>query len=177
MKKRDNRGVTLVELIIVMAILGVIIGMTGFGLGMITKKPVDECAKKIEMALNQNRTNAMGNTEAWLEFYMENDRAAVREKLVSSVRDAGHPVEKVRESVIGAKEVKVRLYYKVGNSESWVELDSVRRIGFQRDTGSLTGEADGRVYTRIEVYKGTYSPTGYMRTIELDALTGKVRLR
>ena len=39
MKKRDNRGVTLVELIIVMAILGVIIGMTGFGLGMITKKP------------------------------------------------------------------------------------------------------------------------------------------
>lgn len=72
MKKKDNRGVSLVELIIVIAIMSIIIGMTGYGLSLVSNKPVDECAKKIEMALNRNRTNAMGKKEAYIEFYLDN---------------------------------------------------------------------------------------------------------
>ena len=183
MRKMDDRGVSLVELIIVMAIMGIIIGITGYGLGMVSRKPVDECAKKIEMILNQNRTNAMGSTEAWVELYLNNaadKRVTVRTHVLNNTR-GGIPDPKETEAIIGADGVGVRLFYKTGSGESGIDLGvEPQKIGFKRDSGSLTsgsdrdgnnGNADGRIYTRIEIYKGTY-----VRTIELDKLTGKVKL-
>ena len=179
LRRKDNRGVSLVELIIVIAILGVIIGVMGYGMGMVSKKPVDECAKKIEMILNQSRTGAMGSTEAWVELYLNNAadrRVTVKTHLLNNTR-GGIPDPKETESVIGGAGVGVRLYYNTGGGESGMDLGTEhQKIGFKRDSGSLTsgvdrvgnhGNAGGRVYTRIQIYKGTY-----VRTIELDKLTG-----
>ena len=182
-KKKDNRGVSLVELIIVLAIMGVVIGVMGYGLGMVSRKPVDECAKKIEMILNQNRTGAMGSTEAWVELYLNNatdKRITVKTHLLNNTRE-GTADPKETEAVIGADGVGVRLFYNTGSGESGIDLGTEhQKIGFKRDSGSLTsgtdkdgnnGNTGGRVYTKIEIYKGTY-----IRTIELDKLTGKVKL-
>lgn len=175
LKKEDNRGVSLVELIIVMAIMGVIIGVTGYGLGLVSKKPVDECAKKIEMVLNQNRTNAMGNTEAWVELYLKDGRVTVLEHLKNNIRGEENAIEKNKETVVGANGVKIRLYYRNGAGEAWADLGTDhKKIGFKRDSGSLTGDV---VYTRIVVYKGSDPSTGHIRTIELEELTGKVTLQ
>lgn len=173
MKKEDNRGVSLVELIVVIAIMGIMIGVMGYGLGMVSKKPVDECAKKIETILNQNRTNAMGNTEAWVELYLNNDsdkRVTVKTHLLNSTRE-GLPDLRETEAVIGASDVGVRLYTDA--SDPGITLGTGhRRISFKRDSGSLAGDETGKVYTIIEIYKGSY-----VRTIELDRLTGKVKLK
>ena len=76
-RKKDNRGMTLVEIIIVLALMTVIAGMAGYGLSLVSNKPVQECTKKVEMALNRNRTNSMGKKEAWVEFFIEKDRKSV----------------------------------------------------------------------------------------------------
>lgn len=44
--KKDNRGVSLVEIIVVIAIMAVLVGVTSYGLSLISGKPVDECAKR-----------------------------------------------------------------------------------------------------------------------------------
>lgn len=169
MKKRDNRGMTLVELIIVIALMSIVIGITGYGLGLVTKKPVDECAKKIEMALNRNRTNAMGKKECYIEFYMDNNRVTMYEYMV----DASGNVQ-TSTAVIGAADVKMRLFYQDGST---VDLDGThRRIAFTRDSGSLS-DVYGTICTKIAVYKGDYSSTTNIRTIELEELTGKVTMQ
>lgn len=161
--RMDERGVSLVELIIVMAIMAVIVGMTGFGLGMISNKPVDECAKKIEMLLNRNRTTVMGKKDAWLEFYLNDGRVTVQEIII----EANGTTKRIGDSVtIGADNVGMRLTY-AGNT---LELDTThRKIGFRRDSGSLESKEGDFIYTKIEIYKGSYS-----KIITINELTGKV---
>lgn len=180
MKKKDNRGMSLVELIIVIALIGIIIGVTGYGLALVSKKPVDECAKKIEMVLNQNRTNAMGTTEAWVEFYLNSDnRVTVTEHLKNNARGDANAIVKNAETVIGARGVNLRFYYGTGTGD-YVDVNTSeppRKIGFRRDSGSvIEDEVIHKTYIKIVVYKGTDPSAGHIRTIELDGLTGKVTL-
>lgn len=179
-KKKDNRGMSLVELIIVIAIMGAVIGVTGYGLTLVSKKPVDECAKKIEMALNQNRTNAMGSTEAYVAFYLnDKNRVTIKQHFLNSARGSGSsPRDTI--TVIGANGVGVRLYAGEGTPPVDLQVvtdadatDNMRKIGFRRDSGSVIGiDSENKVYTKIEVYKGTY-----VKTIKIDPLTGKVKLQ
>lgn len=174
MGKRDNRGMTLVEIIIVLALMTVIAGLTGYGLSLVSNKPIQECTKKVEIALNRNRTNSMGKKEAWVEFYIKDGRVTVLEHTLSG-RTGATPLE--TETTIGDRDVNMRLTYSDG---SVVPLDGThRRIAFARDSGALVGDDvanPDRVCVKIEIFKGTYSSTGYKQTINLVPLTGKVTI-
>ena len=168
--KKDNRGMTLVEIIIVLALMTVIAGLTGYGLSLISNKPVQECTKKVEIALNRNRTNSMGKKTAYVEFYINDDGRVTVYEYTLSGRAGAVPLE--TKTTIGDKDVNMRLTYSDG---SVVPLDGThRRITFARDSGALVGDETGRVCTKIEIFKGTYSSTGYKQTINLIPLTGKV---
>lgn len=174
-KKTDNRGLSLVEIVLVIALMVIITGITGYGLSLIGHKPVEECARKVEIALNQNRTNSMGKKVAYLEFYMTADGRAAFREYSQSARESD--VREGTEAVIGAADVKMRFVYKNAAGEV-VEPKTVLgtdhiRVSFKRDSGSLVEETDGLVLDRIEVYKGE----GYVKTISIDKLTGKVTLQ
>lgn len=170
MKKKDNRGMSLVEIILVIGLMTIIAGMTGYGLNLISKKPVQECARKVEIALNQNRTNSMGKKVAYLEFYMKDGRVAFREYSQSARESV---VREGDETVMGAADVKLRFVYKnAAGEESVVPMGTDHiKVSFKRDSGSLVEEGD-LVLDRIEVYKGDY-----VKTVSIDKLTGKVKLQ
>ncbi len=181
MKKTGNSGMSLVELLVVIALMAVIIGMTGYGLGLVSNKPVDECAKKIETVLNRNRTNSMGKREAWVELFLDganHNRVSFREHMVTAREsDSGAAPSANAALAIGADGVKVRMTYKDGSCE---ELGNTsRRIIFRRDSGTLEGDPtnDGKICVKMEVYKGEYSTATHIRVVELDELTGKVTLK
>lgn len=181
MRKRQNSGMSLVEMLIVIALMAVIIGIAGYGLGLVSNKPVDECAKKIETVLNRNRTNSMGKKEAWVELFLDHanhNRVSVREHMVTARENDSGVIPPTNPAVaIGNEGVKVRVTYKDGSSE---ELgSSPRRISFRRDSGTLEGDPtnNGKICVKIEVYKGEYSTATHIRVVELDELTGKVTLK
>lgn len=173
MKKKDNRGMSLVEIILVIALMIVIAGVTGYGVSMIGQKPVEECARKVEIALNQNRTNSMGKKVARLEFYMTTGGQAAFKEYSQSARESA--VREGAEVVIGAADVKMRFVYTDATGvESVVTMgtDPIS-VSFKRDSGSLVEESSGLVLDRIEIYKGE----GHVKTVSIDKLTGKVKLQ
>lgn len=190
-KKMDHRGMSLVEIIIVIALVSVIAGVVGYGLSLISNKPVEECAKKVEMVLNSNRTSSMGKKEAWVEFYVKDNMLTVREYLLSS-RAGAAPYDK--ETPIGAKGVNMRITYDSGsyllmsdsgvfkyNSGSLIPLPTLRvRVAFERDSGAVkevTVDGENRKCKTIEIFKGDDPDVGTGMTIELETLTGKVTVK
>ena len=69
MTKIDNKGFSLVELVIVMAIILILGGVAFTGLSLLTSRPVDECARKIQMVLQGNRNTTMGKLRQILMVY------------------------------------------------------------------------------------------------------------
>ena len=179
MEKKDNRGMSLVEIILVIALMIVVAGFTGYGVSLIGQRPVEECARKVEIALNQNRTNSMGKQEAYLEFYMTSDGRAAFQEYWKSVRDDSvhsvHSEDGEDGLVIGAADVKMRFVYKDATGvESVVPMETDHiRVSFKRDSGSLVEETSGGFLDRIEIYKGE----GHIKTVSIDKLTGKVTLQ
>lgn len=58
--KKDNRGYSLVELIVVIAILSIVTTASIIGIRMISGKPADQCASTLKMAFSNHRVSAMG---------------------------------------------------------------------------------------------------------------------
>lgn len=176
MEKADNRGMSLVEIIIVIALMTVITGVAGYGISLIGNKPVEECAKKVEMALNRNRTNSMGKLSAWLEFYMEDGCLMVKECL----NNTNDPTQaQSTTTVIGAKDVYMSITYDTGSphiiDESVTEAHALR-VAFARDSGAVRAfeiEEGGSAQKckQIIIYKGSYE-----KVITLDLITGRVKM-
>ncbi len=165
MNKKDNRGMSLVEILIVIALMAVIAGFAGYGLSMISNKPVEECAKKIEIALNRDRVNSMGKSSAWLEFYMEDGRLVVVEYLDNV---PGQP------QTIGAEGVHMKITYDLGSYD--VTETGAYRVAFERDSGAVKAfeikvGGSAQKCKEIVISKGSF-----VKTIKLDTLTGRVNV-
>ena len=60
--KTDNKGMSLVEIIVVIAILSLFIGSVSYSINWASGKAAEECAQKLAYNLKQARTMAMGKT-------------------------------------------------------------------------------------------------------------------
>lgn len=153
----NNKGFSLVELVIVMAIIVILGGVAFSGLTLLMSRPVDECAKKMQLALEGNRNTTMGKFSASIEFYTAGDGSIwVREYIdgVSSEKQIGQNAVKVKYKLQGGGE------YTLGTTPFVVEFD--------RASGSLKPGAIGTLKS-FTVSRGDRS-----LTVSIDALTGRV---
>lgn len=163
--KRDNKGLSLVEMVIVIAILAVVSGIVVVGIGVAISKPAEECARKIQQSLQSARVYTMGKQKLSLKYYVSDGSVYVQETVTSadgSTTDK-NPVK------IGAKGVEVT--YKLEGETGYKFLkDEPLTLSFDRTTGGFSKtECKPKRCDEIKVKKGNKE-----MTVTLYSLTGKV---
>ncbi len=160
MKKKveiDNKGLTLVEILIVVAILAILGGVALTGMSLLTSRPVDECAKKIQIALEGSRNTTMGKYSGYVEFTADSDGVYV-EKYINGTSDG-----RIK---IGSGGVNVTATTPSINATFGA---TPFKVEFDRADGSLVTPTDGPI---------SFTVSNSSRTIivTVDKLTGRVDL-
>lgn len=160
-KGLDNRGISLLELVVVMAIIAVIGGLAVWGLGALFSKPAEQCSKQMQIMLDKHRVTAMGKDSAELLLYVDTDgKIMMRETIDGTARP---------DRCVGARGVTVK--YKVG--ATWTTLSSAgQTISFDRATGSLNWVTIGGAKYWIKEYE--ISKGDVTKTLKIVPLTGKI---
>ncbi len=188
MKKQDNRGFSLVELIIVIAIMGIIIVMLAGSLNYIGNSQARSLANSIKTAVGQTRIQTMGKYETYLYIYKGSDGKYYRETWKKAGADA--PVRENRE-MIGKNKPIVKYYVDGDASAHTIDGGAGHAlfITFDRSNGKEivksnplpagSTDTDGNAVSgmstvrcnKIEVSYGTL-----VYTIDIVPDTGKVSL-
>ncbi len=168
---KDNRGFSLVELIIVVAIMSAFTGVLCYGFSMTNGKPAEECAKKLAAAISHGRTATMGKYKN--EIFVENTGKVIKvtEKTLVKIEDDGTKVETTRESVVGGRNVTVKYQIDSGGYNKVLGSGDSIKIQYNSGNGWLkkTVPDGGNYYTGFEISKA-----GTVWYVDLETMTGKV---
>lgn len=182
---KNNDGYSLVELIIVIAIMALLTGTAFFSISMIFGAGAKACANDLKEALAENKVIAMGKNEARLEIRREDDGIYVIQwmrvkaddgtwKWIAKQEDAagGEIPEKIGNS-------RVSVAYVPEESEAKLELKAGESLWlcYDRSNGSFSrAEVAGRVGECI-LCKEIYVRGGSRSyKLTLTKFTGKVEL-
>ncbi len=166
MKKRtdiNNRGFSLVELIVTIGIVSFLIAGFFIGFAILTNKSVEECSKKIQSKMENNRTTTMGKLSSSLKFYVSDGKIKVDETIDGNTST----------SVVGDSSVAVTYDLKKGAVETNdVSLASQPLIvSFDRASGSLKADGSGNYLTYIKI---SNSDGSKVITLKVDKLSGRI---
>ncbi len=171
--RKDNAGFSLVELIVVLAMLIILTGVGAYGIGQITGFRAREAADKITSSITENKIETLGKAKssggmAW-ELYEDDGDYFVR-----TIYDIGlgTQYEGAAEQVNDGKvEVWVGNKQAGGSVRHKMAADEVYRIYFNRATGAVC-DSTGATATKNPYIVVSYGSKDY--EIEVIAKTGKV---
>ena len=160
MKSKNHKGFMLIELIVVVAIMGIMVGIGSYALSMIASANAKECAHQLNAALVSTRTTSYSKdtvtTYAKMDLYKGTDGIYIKKSFEGEAEKIG-----------GAK---VQVYYSL-NGGSYTELSSTPlTFSYNRSSGAFRsvqlGGSDAGMCNSIRVVSGTkeYTITCYEQT-------------
>lgn len=165
MKKINNKGFSLVELMVVVGIMAIVAGVFTFGFSLISNKQVDQCTKKIQVSLENARTTSMGKSNVSLKFEYSGGKIYVNKKVVLNGDT------KTSKSEIGDGALVVE--YKLSKESDMKALkdSTLDGVSFDRASGALKPMADTSYLEYITVTNGRKTTK-----IKIDKVTGRVTI-
>ncbi len=175
--KLNNSGYTLIELMVVIAIITVLVGAMGTSLSILTSRDAYKASKKINDALTETRTLAMSREGTWwVEFHVPNDANSDDDRMI-------YIKNKYKESD-GTEKIENYKNYKdgikLGNSinikNNGAFISDGTKIEFDMSKGNVSytdlDDDSSGVYS-LEVISRHSSPSApKVSTIKIVELTG-----
>ena len=183
-KKNNNKngGFSLVELIVVIAIMAVLTGIASMSLASVMGVSVKQCARDIQSAANQTRVSTLGKDEVIMTITKGNKAKSSEAYYCTIVTKDGLGKTTENEEKIGKSNLDITyvLSDSKGNKTSDITLDDTHSltIKFNRGTGAMApcmkgdGSSGGDYYCmQIKVKKNSTE-----KIISFYPETGKVSL-
>lgn len=151
---KDHRGTSIVELLVIMAIVAVLVGMSTNLTGYLSGKQARQCAYKLEAAISEIRVETMSKSNGEKEsvyLLIQNEEDMIYTKRIIRGKE--------QRDLVGEK-VIVRM---LGNNELVSDLSKGVEVPiyFNRATGALL--EDSLPYSVMEIQQGRVV---YLLTIE-----------
>ena len=142
-----NKGFSLIELIVVIAIMSILVAIVTLGVGAISGSKVKECAKGIEAVLNKARVSSMGKDEVTAKIYVGDDGAYYVD-LITKINGSTD----VQTKRVGKSELVLLYSLKDDYSNPQVLKQKGKiNISFDRSSGELKADETGNYCQRIWV--------------------------
>ena len=163
--KRNNRGFSLVELIVVVAILGACVGLITASISTVSSSQARKCAASLDAALSRCRVAAMSRAgTVSMTVSVDGDGVVT----VKQLEKNGETVTETASDAVGSSRCAVS--YQVKGEAAATALDAAGfTLSFDRDTGAFD-------FTGTPITSITVSGGGRTYVITLDALTGAHQL-
>lgn len=176
--KRKNAGVTVVELVVVLAIMAVVAGLSLASVGSVSGYRARECAKKISSAITANKVMALGKSKTRGDITWKIGKEG--NKVFFYVYQGGSEIEK---TLMGKGRMKVKYTTKSGVSMSTQEISNATStalaMGYDRTNGMMCKATNSTTLedATSNLYSITVSNPSETKTYEIMVypLTGKIK--
>jgi len=183
---KNNAGFSLVELVVVIAIMAVLVGVIAIGYNSITGTDARECMSDLNAYLSETKTGTLGKDYQELKLYATTDgEKRVDFVIYQYVADPAAPgavlpdmVPNIsRTETIGKKSVEITCTFSDGNVIAINPAGDTVTLAFNRASGAFVAakinDTQTTAYcTLIQVTKGSK-----VYTMELIPTTGKHRMQ
>lgn len=159
----DNKGYSLLELIIVFAIIAVLMASVFYSIILVFSANAKSCANNIQRAIGDCKVTTMGKADAYMELYRDDSGVYTRMHITES---DGTVTDEEPEKV-GTNRVNVG-YTPKGGTETELTPGTSIEIRFDRSSGGFKARAGGTLYDEIYVRGGSKN-----YSIKMIELTGK----
>ena len=175
--RHNNKGLSLVELIVVIAIMSVLSGIVYMGMAKnIFNTNVTQCTENMETIINKVRVNTMGRNEVTLRFYQDSDGKYYSKTTIKKGSASRYTEETVTEQV-GKSGIDVKFTTDSSitdpNASGVQTLSNTEgneiKIEFDRSSGEVKVDGSGACVRKIWIIRKTK-----VKTITIYKETGKV---
>ncbi len=180
--KRNNKGYTLVELIVIFAILAVMIGVTSLSLSYLFGTQARECAQKVSTLLSETKTGSMSrfDEKMKLSYRIKDSHAAVKsdgyyaENTVYSIDKDAVSYELTDPEIKKMGSGRVVITVELSNGDIFeLGQDQSITISFDRSSGALDPIIKNDVQENAYLSKLTFAAGLRTYTITMVPETGK----
>ncbi len=174
---KNHSGLSLMEVIVVVAIVSVLVGVTSLGFGLVSTKSATECAQKMDICLNRARVNTMGKQKGFIAFYSDSEGYVYAVEKYDNDYSGSIPASGAC-AALTTGEMSTKIGTKIGKKGITVTCGSTSLTGsaynpvyfeFSRSDGSLKDTCASNA--PIVVTKGSRT-----LTINIQKLTGKISI-
>lgn len=161
----NNMGYSLIELVIVIAIIALIISTVFYSVIMVFSANAKSCANNIQRTIADCKVTTMGKSSAYMELYRDTDQNVYTRMYVMDNSSGSYVPSEPQK--VGTNRVYVA-YTPKGGAETELLAGDTIEIRFDRASGGFAKDGSGNIYEMLHVQAGSKK-----YEIVLTELTGK----
>lgn len=163
----NNKGYSLLEAIVIIAILGVLTGFMATSSGLFDGRRVKACADSVSSLLDKVRLANLGKDEVTLTIYKDTDQA-IKAKIVTKIVSRNDSIEKTFIEDVSDDNVEMSYSTDISGSAENPAGAAGMVFNFNRNTGAIKDTSPNGIQCII-LRKGNAE-----KKIKIYAATGKI---